>query len=147
MKIYILSVIILLLSVQSSNAQNHETIIGKWQSVHGTGQIQIIKRGDQYFGKLVYLSEPNDNTGKPKVDSKNPDEKFQHRALLGIEMLKDFKLKDSNTFIGGKIYDPKSGNTYNGQMNLIDHDKLNIRAFFGISILGKTETWTRVKNP
>ncbi|MBC7914631.1 MAG: DUF2147 domain-containing protein, partial [Pyrinomonadaceae bacterium] len=32
-------------------------------------------------------------------------------------------------------------------MSLADDNKLNIRAFFGISILGRTEIWNRVVEP
>ncbi|MBK7099335.1 MAG: DUF2147 domain-containing protein [Sphingobacteriales bacterium] len=44
--------------------------------------------------------------------------------------------------INGRIYDPESGKTYNCKMWLDDH-QLKVRGFMGVSILGKTETFSR----
>ena len=53
-------------------------------------QVQIYKNSNgKYYGKIVWLKEPNEN-GKPKLDKHNPDEKLQKRAIMGLEMLKDF---------------------------------------------------------
>ena len=143
-KTVILSFILFFVSYLAS-AQSGSAILGKWQSAHGSGQIEIYKRNGLYHGKIIWLKEPNDENGKPKRDIKNPSENLRTQPIIGLEVLKDFSYKGNNMYSGGKIYDPKSGNTYNCQMSVIDGDKLNIRAYFGISLLGKTETWTRVK--
>lgn len=128
-----------------SPAQAPNDILGKWQSAHGSGQIQIYKRGNLFYGKIAWLKSPNDKSGKPKRDIKNPSEALQSRPIVGIDVLKAFTYKGDGIWTNGKIYDPKSGNTYNCQMTLKEKNKLNIRAYFGLSLLGKTETWTRVE--
>jgi uncharacterized protein (DUF2147 family) len=137
---------ILLFISQIVIAQNATDIVGRWQSAHGNGQIQIYKKADLFFGKIAWLSEPNDEAGNPKRDIKNPTKNLQSRPIIGLEVLKDFRYKGQGVWTNGEIYDPKSGNTYNCQMTLIGPNKLNIRAFFGLNILGRTETWTRVDN-
>lgn len=140
---------VLLLLIFSFNsvakAQSADDVTGKWQSAHGNGKIQIYKRGDLYFGKIIWLKEPNDQSGKPKLDIENPSKEAQSNPVVGLEVLKGFIYKGDGLWTNGKIYDPKSGNTYNGQMNLNEPNKLNIRSFFGLSILGRTETWSRVE--
>lgn len=127
----------------SALAQNKDAIVGKWLNPSGEGQIEIYKKGDKYFGKLAWMKEPNLN-GKPKLDAKNPDEKLQKRALLNLEILKDFSYDDKK-WTDGTIYDPKSGKTYSCNMTLKGNDVLNIRGYIGISLLGRSETFRRVK--
>jgi uncharacterized protein (DUF2147 family) len=127
-------------------AQNPDEVIGKWQSAHGNGRIQIYKKGDLYFGKIIWMNEPNDESGKPKVDINNPNKALQSQPILGLEVLRDFIYKGDGLWMNGKMYDPKSGNTYNCQMSINEKDKLNIRAFFGLSILGRTEKWSRIQD-
>ncbi|MBC8111629.1 MAG: DUF2147 domain-containing protein, partial [Verrucomicrobia bacterium] len=49
-----------------------DAIIGVWKTGSGKGMVKIYKDNDKYYGKLVWLKEPNDPaTGKPKVDKNN----------------------------------------------------------------------------
>ncbi|QIL41232.1 DUF2147 domain-containing protein [Pedobacter sp. HDW13] len=135
---------LLLLAVSfSAFAQNKDAIIGKWLNPSGEGQIEIYKKGDKYYGKLAWMKEPNLN-GKPKLDAKNPDENLKKRALLNLEILKDFDY-DGSKWTDGTIYDPKSGKTYSCNLSLKSTDVLNVRGYVGISLLGRSETFRRVK--
>jgi len=95
---------------------------------------------------VVWLKEPLDKAGKPKVDDKNPDVKLQKRAIIGLEMLKGFKYdKSSDEWIEGTIYNPSSGKTYNCYINFESANKVKIRGYIGASWmgLGKTAYWTK----
>ncbi|PST83492.1 DUF2147 domain-containing protein [Pedobacter yulinensis] len=124
-------------------AQNKDAIIGRWLNPSGEGQIEIYKRGTKYFGKLAWMKEPNEN-GKPKLDAKNPDAKLRSRQLLNLEILRDFEFEDGE-WTNGKIYDPKSGKTYSCNISLKGQDKMSVRGYIGISLIGRSETFTRVK--
>jgi len=124
-------------------AQNGDAIIGRWQNPSGEGQVQIYKKGDKFYGKLAWIKIPNDENGKPKTDKLNPDDALKSRPELGLELLKDFTY-DDGTYKDGTIYDPKSGKTYSCKMTLSENT-LKIRGYIGISLLGRTEVWTRVK--
>ena len=63
---------------------------------------------------------------------------------MGLVMLKDFKY-DDNEWTGGHIYNPSDGKEYKAYMKLRDKNTLNVRGYVGISLLGKTDTWSRVK--
>lgn len=136
--------IVLFLFAVQAFAQKKDDILGKWLNPSGEGQIEIYKRGDKYFGKLVWIKEPNDANGKPKTDEKNPTESLRNKPILGLEILKNF-LFDDGKWIDGTIYDPKSGKTYSCKLTLKDSNQLSIRGFIGVSLIGRTEVFKRVK--
>ncbi|WP_443946774.1 DUF2147 domain-containing protein [Pedobacter sp. AW1-32] len=127
----------------SALAQKQDEIVGRWQNSSGEGQIEIYKKGSKYYGKLAWMKEPNLD-GKPKVDTKNPEDNLKKRPLLNLEILKDFSYKDGK-WTDGTIYDPKSGKTYSCNMTLKSTDVLNVRGYVGVSLLGRTEVFKRVK--
>jgi uncharacterized protein (DUF2147 family) len=139
-KIQIL-VLLMLSTSLATFAQNKDAILGRWLNSKGEGQIEIYKRGDKFFGKMAWLKEPNLN-GKPKLDVNNPEEKLKSKPILNLEILKDF-VYDDGKWIDGTIYDPRSGKTYSCTISL-KGNKLNVRGYVGISIIGKTEIFTKV---
>jgi len=138
-----LFILIFVLSVQVF-AQKKDDILGKWLNSSGEGQIEIFKRGDKFFGKLSWIKEPNDAAGKSKKDEKNPTESLRSRPILGLEILKNF-IFDDGKWIDGTIYDPNSGKTYSCKLTLKDANQLSVRGFIGVSLIGRTEVFKRVK--
>ncbi len=143
-----LALLLLLCSVLSTikvQAQNADAILGKWINPSGEGQIQVYKKGSLFFGKLVWLKSPNNEaTGQPKTDMNNPEKSLRSKPVLGLEILKNFKFDGEDVYEEGSIYDPKNGKTYKCKMTL-DGNKLKIRGFIGISLLGRSEVWSRIK--
>jgi uncharacterized protein (DUF2147 family) len=109
-------------------------------------QVQIYKSANgKYYGKIVWLKEPNEN-GKPKLDKNNPDTKLQKRAIMGLEILKDFTYdKGDSEWSNGSIYNPTSGKTYNCYIKFESPTSLKIRGYIGAAWmgLGKTAIWTK----
>ena len=125
-------------------AQTKDDVLGKWLNPTGEGQIEIYKKGDKYFGKLVWIKDPTDENGKPKKDEKNPNESLRSKPILGLEILKNFVFDDGK-WVDGSIYDPKSGKTYSCKLTLKDDKQLSIRGFIGVSLIGRTEVWKRIR--
>jgi uncharacterized protein (DUF2147 family) len=120
-------------------------VIGNWLVQDKKAKVQIFKRSNKYFGKIVWLREPNDEQGKPKHDKENPEEKLRSRPLLGLEMLTDFVYDEDLVWEDGEIYDPKNGKTYSCKMTLSEDGKtLDVRGYIGISLIGRTSVWSRV---
>ena len=40
--------------------------------------------------------------------------------------------------------DPENGKEYKGRIWAVGNDKLSMRGFIGISLLGRTENWVRI---
>ncbi|MBD2701670.1 DUF2147 domain-containing protein [Spirosoma sp. BT702] len=144
---YVLPVFALLLSLTAfAPKTDSEAVVGTWLNGTKKGHIQIYKQGGTYFGKLIWISEPNDPaTGKPKTDSRNTDVSKRSRPLMNMVLMYNFKYDGDNVWSDGKIYNPEDGKEYNCKMTLQDANTLQVRGYVGISLFGKTQTWTRIK--
>jgi len=123
-------------------------ITGLWLTEDKDAHVQIEKKGNAYFGKIVWLKFPNDDdTNTPKLDKKNPNDKLKSRPILGLNILSNFKFDGSKEWKNGKIYDPQTGKTYSCYLAFTDKtkNKLKLRGFIGISLLGGTTHWTRLE--
>ena len=128
----------------SSFAQvKSDDIIGTWlTSGKEPAKILIYKSADKYFGKIVWLKNPSEN-GKPKVDANNPDKNKRSQPIIGLLILKGFKFDGDDEWEDGDIYDPESGKTYSCYLALNNKNTMKVRGYIGISVFGRTETWTR----
>jgi len=120
-----------------------DAVLGVWKNGEGTGFIQITKKENKYFGKIVWLKVANDADGKARTDINNPEDKLRNRPLKGMENMRDFIFVGNNRWEEGRIYDPKNGNDYSCNMSLTAPNTLEVRGFIGISLLGRTDIWTR----
>jgi len=126
-------------------AQNTDDILGYWLNQDNDAKIEIYKEDNSFFGKLIWLKEPNEKDGSPKIDDKNPNDNLRDRNLQGLVIVKNLKFdKKDKEWSGGKIYDPKSGKTYKCFAK-IDGENLNLRGYIGFSFIGRTATWSKVK--
>jgi uncharacterized protein (DUF2147 family) len=133
-----------LLTAVFANATGPDDILGIWLTAKGKGEMQVYKEGNKYFGKIIWLAEPNDANGVPKKDKKNPDPSLQDKPLVGAVVLRNF-VYDDGEWNSGRIYDPQNGKDYKCYLKLKDAKTLNVRGYIGISLLGRTEVWTKVR--
>ena len=140
-----LFVISFMLTGLTLQAQNADIILGKWYTDDKEDIIKIYKGGSQYFGKIVWMKEPNEN-GQPKVDDNNPNPKLQNRPIMGLKLLWGFRDDpDEKKWTNGRIYDPKSGKTYDCYMWMEGND-LKIKGYvMGMKFLGRKTTWKRAE--
>ena len=117
--------------------------VGTWKNEKAT--FEIFDQGGKLFGKILTLKEPNDKAGKAKVDFRNPDASKQAVPLVGLVFLKNFVPAGSGRWDKGTIYDPENGKTYSSYMQMTGNDAIEVRGFLGISLLGRSQNWTRMK--
>lgn len=126
-------------------AQEADAIVGVWEPGHGKAKVKIDKIDGKYYGKIVWLKEPNDpETGESKVDKNNPDGSMQSVPLRGYRILKDFEYKGKGEWSEGTIYDPENGNTYDCVITMKDENSLDIRGYVGVKTFGRSDTWRRL---
>ncbi len=141
---------ILLLALWSissiSLAQKPNDIVGVWLNEKKDGHIEVYKKGKQYFGKITWLQDnTNDDGSSPKLDTKNPDEARQSKPIVGSLIFKGLKWDAAEKeWNGGKIYDPRSGNTYSMFARLRNPKTLYLKGYIGFSLIGRSTTWTRL---
>ena len=128
-----------------------DDIVGDWVTKGGESCIEIFKKNNCYFGKIVSLKRPNYSPGeikgmdgRPRMDLNNPKKSLRFRPLIGLELLKNFRF-DNGKWIDGKIYDPKNGESYNCQISLTKDGNLYVRGYIGVPLLGRTTIWRPAK--
>lgn len=121
-----------------------DKLLGVWEPSHGKARVKITKVGNKYYGKIVWLREPNYPDGTKKVDKNNPDSKMHDTPLLGYTILKDFEYSGKNSWSDGTIYDPENGSTYSCTIKLTNENTIEVRGYIGVSAIGRTDTWTRM---
>lgn len=137
---FLFLILFLAISTESVYSQSNK-IIGKWLNEEQDAAIEIYAKNNAYFGRIVWLKR-----GNKLLDVNNSDISKRNEALFLSDILKNFTYKNSSaTWENGSIYDPKNGKTYSCKMWLNVNGSLSIRGFIGISLLGRTTTWTQPK--
>jgi len=136
----LLAVVGLLLPAPSVAA----TPVGLWYAEGGAAQVAIAPCGGELCGRVVWLRSPLDEAGCDLRDRNNPDPTLRDRKLMGLDILHGLKPRHDGTWISGSIYDPGTGHTYTCHLALDGDDRLRLRGYLGIPLLGRTTTWIRV---
>lgn len=135
--------IIALMSFNANGQNKPEDIVAVWLTGgREPAKIQIYKSAENFYGKITWLKNPVVN-GKQRLDKNNPDKEKRNNPIIGLLMLTHFRFDGDKEWKGGYIYDPESGKSYSSFMYLKDKNTLKVRGYVGISLLGRTETWTR----
>jgi uncharacterized protein (DUF2147 family) len=128
------------LLVANSVVVDETDITGRWLSGDKTGWIEIRLVDGNPVGIAAGATDPAD---ADRLDELNPDPALCSRALRGITILQGFHYAGEQVWQGGTIYDPNSGKTYKSTITLVDRNTLKVRGFVGVSLFGRSDTWTR----
>jgi uncharacterized protein (DUF2147 family) len=123
-----------------------DTPVGVWQTIDDhTGQpkalVQISDDGSgQLSGKVIKGLNPAEKPGR--VCSECTDAR-KDQPILGMTIIDSMKKTDEG-WDGGHILDPENGKIYRCKMHVEDGgQKLVVRGYLGISLLGRSQTWVR----
>ena len=142
MKKYFLAVLFMAFAgIFSADAQ----VTGKWKTIDDeTGEaksiVEIYEQNGKIYGKVVEILNPAKKNSKcDKCKGADKD-----KPILGLVIIKGLT-KDGNEYTDGDILDPQKGKLYSCTITLDGKDKLDVRGYMGISMLGRSQTWYRVK--
>lgn len=143
---FLTAVLVIGYSIASFPADaNGDRILGIWLTASKNAKIQIYKAHGAYYGRIHWATDLYEPDGKTlRLDAKNEDKSKRSRTIKNLVLLNDFKFTDG-IWTGGTIYDPQNGKTYKCKISL-SGSNLSIRGYIGISLLGRTEVWTKVEN-
>ena len=119
---------------------------GYWLTENGKAIVLMSQCGTQTCGQMVWTSAPRDATGKLKLDVNNAEPDLKTRPVCGLQLIGGMKPKSAGTWEDGWIYNPRNGEKYSAEIQAVSADELKVRGYLGISILGKSQIWTRVAN-
>ena len=129
------------LAAPSVAAAAPDDAFGVWRTGDQQAAIELYPCGAYLCGRLVWYVETRSGP-ESGLDSRNPDAAQRSRPLCGLTMIAGFRRKEDG-WTGGWVYDPKSGNTYSGTITPEGPDRVALRGYVGIPLLGRTEQWTR----
>jgi uncharacterized protein (DUF2147 family) len=139
-----------LLWAASVFAASSDDILGLWLNQEKDAKIEIFKCNEKYYGKIVWLQEPDYPVassegvpGTPKLDHNNPDRTLRLKRVMGLQIVHNFSFAGNGLWNDGKVYDPNNGKTYSGKMTLVSPYQLHLRGFIGIALIGRTAVWTK----
>ena len=142
--------LILFLSVQDAP---EKTILGKWKTIGDfdgkpKSIVKIFKATDgKYYGKILKYIDPQLDTNE--ICSKCPEEDYRHnQRVVGMNIITGMVAsEDLKSAKDGKVLHPPSGKIYNFNVHLKDdnEDKLIVRGYLGFELLGRSQTWIRIK--
>ena len=125
-----------------------QSITGTWKTIDDeTGkaksEVAIWKAKDGlYYGKIMKLYEKEKQNNTCTKCAK--DDPRYNKKIVGMKIITKLKKTKKNKWENGEILDPNNGKVYSCKM-WIENGKLKLRGFIGVSLLGRTQTWIRIK--
>ena len=132
--IYLLA---LLLSFDS--LLSNERIFGYWLT---PGSIVLIENCDNYVcAKIETIFVDDGRDPKLILDENNKDKALRSRAIVGINVLSGFLIKDAEQrdFGGGRIYDPRRGREFKSNLHLREDGNLEVKGC--LAFICDSEEW------
>ena len=120
-------------------AKAADPIEGVWKVSDGKATIRVTIEEGKLVGRITAVSNPAWVT-----DTENKDPKMRTRKIIGLPMVWGF-YKKGDKWEGGSVYDSANGKTYKGKIWMEGKDKMVMRGFVGVSLLGRSAHWNRVK--
>ena len=124
---------------------NAQSVLGKWKTIDdNTGKeksvVEIFENAGKLYGKIIEITDATRRNRKcEKCTGTDKD-----KPVLGLIIIKGLK-KDGDEYNDGKITDPETGKVYKSYIKLVGKDKLEVRGYIGFALLGRSQTWIRVK--
>ena len=118
-----------------------DPVMGTWLTEDGMGKVEVAPCHTApalACGAITWLKDP---VGHPNHDVNNPDKALRGRPLVGVLVVRDMKNQGPGRWVGGKLYDPKTGKTYAGKLKAAGPGKLNVEGC--VLVVCEDETWTR----
>ncbi len=141
MRAYTLPLMLLSLTATPALAQV-KAPTGLWLTQNQRSVVELYRcAGDKPLlcGKIAWIID-----GGMQFDTKNPDASRHKTPLCGMTILSGLKMDSPTKWTGGTVYKADEGDLYDASMTVLSNNKVEMRGYMGISMFGKSQTWTRV---
>jgi uncharacterized protein (DUF2147 family) len=126
-----------------SNAAFAKSPAGTWTTIDDTtgkkrAVVEVSVQNGVLHGTIIEVFKQAGDTGL----CHNCPGAFKGKPVKGLQFLWGLKEDSDGEWSGGHILDPKTGKIYKAKLSL-EGDKLLVRGYVGISLLGRTQTWIK----
>lgn len=124
-----------------------QSIVGKWKTIDDNTEkersvVEIYKKGDAYFGKILKLNRDPGEDPNPVCDDCDEDDPRYNEPIIGMEIIRNMK-PDGDEFADGDILDPENGSVYKCRLWVEDGD-LMVRGY--VAFFFRTQTWKKYQD-
>jgi len=112
--------------------------LGRWLTESGNLEIEIAPCGPSLCGTVVAVRS-NRSMGAPDKEMKPVDT----RSPMGMKILHGF-VPTADGAWDGRIYNRENGRTYDCLITPMAPDRLSVRGYKFLPLLGKSQVWTRL---
>jgi uncharacterized protein (DUF2147 family) len=115
-------------------------VAGLWRAPDGR-EVRIERCGESVCGHTA--ASPQLTADPASLDVKNKNPALRTRPLKGLLVMQGFQAAGDG-WVGGSLYDPKSGLTYKGSLDPVGPDRLKVTGCIMLPMCG-TQMLSRVK--
>lgn len=128
-----------LLIFTPSLVQAQSAAHGYWLTENQRSVIEMKDCDDGICGHVYWITD-----GGLEFDEFNPDEILKSRPICDLKVLWGFQSDGDGKWDDGEIYKADEGETFSGEIKQLSENQLKVRGYIGISLLGRSQVWTRV---
>ena len=120
-------------------------VVGIWETVNEkTGKaeshVKIYEKEGKYYGEIIKILDPKDADNLCTECSGS----FKNKKIKGMRIMWGFSKESKTKYENGKILDPNDGDIYSCNLKLENANKLKVRGYIGISLIGRSQYWNRI---
>lgn len=121
-----------------------QPLAGTWLTQDGSSRVQFRSCAQSQCGYIVWLREPDPETGKARQDKFNSNDFLKSRPLVGLLMITDIAATTAGAW-EATLYNPRDGNSYKGKLADLGGGRLQLKGCALLGLICKTEVWTRAE--